>query len=46
VNSGRCYLREPGLDVFTQGCCFQRFLRATTDARAIRHLNIASSTSG
>jgi UDP-N-acetyl-D-mannosaminuronic acid dehydrogenase len=37
VNSGRCYLREPGLDVLLGDAVSRGFLRATTDAvRAVR----------
>jgi len=32
VNSGRCYLREPGLDTLLRGAVSKGFLRATTDA--------------
>ena len=32
VNSGRCYLREPGLDVLLRDAVSKGFLRATTDA--------------
>jgi len=32
VNSGRCYLREPGLDVLLREAVSKAFLRATTDA--------------
>jgi len=32
VNSGRCYLREPGLDVLLREAVSRGFLRATTDA--------------
>ncbi|MCC6053885.1 MAG: nucleotide sugar dehydrogenase [Thermosphaera sp.] len=37
VNSGRCYLREPGLDVLLRDAVSKGFLRATTEAtRAVR----------
>jgi len=37
VNSGRCYLREPGLDVLLRGVVSRGFLRATTEAvKAVR----------
>ena len=32
VNSGRCYLREPGLDVLLRDAVSKGFLRATTEA--------------
>ena len=32
VNSGRCYLREPGLDVLLRETVSRGFLSATTDA--------------
>ena len=31
VNSGRCYIREPGLDVLLRDVVFRGLLRATTD---------------
>jgi len=37
VNSGRCYLREPGLDILLRDAVSKGFLRATTEAtRAVR----------
>jgi UDP-N-acetyl-D-mannosaminuronic acid dehydrogenase len=37
VNSGRCYIREPGLDVLLRDVVSKGLLRATTDAvRAVR----------
>jgi UDP-N-acetyl-D-mannosaminuronic acid dehydrogenase len=37
VNSGRCYLREPGLDVLLRDAVSKGFLGATTDAvKAVR----------
>ena len=37
VNSGRCYLREPGLDVLLRDAVSKGFLRTTTEAaRAVR----------
>ena len=32
VNSGKCYIREPGLDVLLRDVVSKEFLRATTDA--------------
>jgi UDP-N-acetyl-D-mannosaminuronic acid dehydrogenase len=40
VNSGRCYLREPGLDALLRDAVSKGFLRATTEAtRAVRESN-------
>jgi len=37
VNSGRCYIREPGLDVLLKDVVSKRLLKATNDAvRAVR----------